>query len=268
MVNILDVHNLQISFPPWSNPRVPVKHLSFKVDEGSILGIVGQSGSGKSLAALAIMGMIPKPGRITNGSIRFKQKDLIQMKSNEYRQIRGKEIFLIFQGGGNALTPSMTIGKQIAEIFVSSKGTTWRQGLCLAEGVLEHVNLDPRILHLYPFELSGGMRQRIMIGMAIAIRPRLLIADEPTTGLDMITQAEILDIFKTLKTRDKVSIVFISHDLRIISQMADEVMVMFKGKNVDHVPGNDLTRHKGHPHTLDLLNACKTLIFPECHVNY
>lgn len=269
MVNILDIKDLQISFPPWTKPKMPVRQMGLTVPKGSVTGLVGQSGSGKSLVSLAVMGMVPEPGRITKGSILFENRDLARFDRKQYRKIRGKELFLIFQGCGNALTPSLTIGRQMAEIFENAGGTGKRKSLALAEKALERVRLESRVLDAYPFELSGGMRQRVMIGMAAAIRPKLLIADEPTTGLDMVTQAEILDIFKEFKTSSRVSTVFISHDLRIISQLADEVTVMFKGKNVDQWGMGEISdqQRQLHPHSIDLINACKMLVYPEAQVD-
>lgn len=262
MVDLLDIKDLQVTFPPWSDPFVPVKNLSLDLAAGQVLGLVGQSGSGKSLTGLAVMGMIPRPGKITKGQILFQGMDVTRYTPEQYRRIRGREMFLIFQDCGSALTPSLTIGRQLAEIYVHTHGQSWKKGMIQAKKALERVNLEPGISNAYPFELSGGMRQRILVSMAFAIQPRLIIADEPTTGLDMITQAEILDMFAALKDNCRVGILLISHDLRVVGRLADDVAVMYEGSIVDRSPVACLPEQGRHPHSRELIAACQELSYP------
>ncbi len=262
MVALLDIKGLHVAFPPWSDPLIPVKGLSLDLAAGQVLGLVGQSGSGKSLTGLAVMGMIPRPGKITQGQILFQGMDVTRFTPAQYRRIRGREMFLIFQDCGSALTPSLTIGRQIAEIYVHTHGQSWRKGMIQAKKALERVNLPPGVSEAYPFELSGGMRQRVLISMAFAIQPKLIIADEPTTGLDMITQAEILDIFSDLKDNCQVGILLISHDLRVVGHLADEVAVMYGGSIVDKSPVACLPEQGRHPHSRELITACQALSYP------
>ena len=252
-MSLLEIKNLHIAFPPWGDPSVPVKGLDLRLEEGRVLGLVGQSGSGKSLASLAVMGMVPPPGRITEGSIHFLGTDLLSLSSAGYRRLRGREMFLIFQGTGSALTPTLTIGRQMAEVFKHLEGAAWRKAMGLAENALADVGLPARVMQCYPFELSGGMRQRALVAMALAMKPRLIIADEATTGLDMSTQAEVLGLFAGLKAKSGISMIVVSHDLRVVGSLADEVAVMHEGRVVDLAPISRLPEQARHPHTAELL---------------
>jgi peptide/nickel transport system ATP-binding protein len=262
VVKLLEVKDLQVAFPPWTNPIYPVQKLDLSLDPGQVLGLLGQSGSGKSLSALAIIGMVPRPGKITKGCVLFEGTNLMGLSPSQYRRMRGRDIFIIFQNSGSALTPSMTIGRQLAEIFVHTHAASWRDGFFFAAGLLERVNLESRVLSAYPFELSGGMRQRVLIAMAFALQPKLIIADEPTTGLDMVTQAEILNIFADLKSKNNVSVILITHDLRVMGRLADEVAVMYEGKIVDQASLACLPKQIRHPHSHELLDACQALSSP------
>ena len=261
-MRLLEIRNLHVSFPPRDNPVVPIRGLDLTLDEGRVLGLVGQSGSGKSLTALAVMGMVPRPGRITGGHIHFAGMDLLSLSPFKYRHLRGKDMFLIFQGAGSALTPTLTIGRQVAEVFEQHKGSSRKKGLALAEIVLAEVGLEPRVMRSYPFELSGGMRQRVLVALALALEPKLIIADEATTGLDMSIQAEILDLFARLKANGRVSLIIISHDLRVVGSLADEVAVMHQGRIVDNAPVSKLPELASHPHTEELLSACRAFSLP------
>ena len=261
-MSLLEIKDLHIAFPPWPAPSFPVRGLDLSLEEGQVLGLVGQSGSGKSITALAVMGMIPRPGRIWRGGINFRGENLGRLSASAFRRLRGREIFLIFQGSGTALTPTLTIGRQMAEVFVLQKRASRRRGMALAEGALAQVGLEARVLGCYPFELSGGMRQRVLLAMALALKPRLIIADEATTGLDMSTQAEILRLFEGLKAKGGVSIIIISHDLRVVGHLADEVAVMHQGRVVDRARVAKLPEAARHPHTAELLAACRAFSLP------
>lgn len=261
----MDIQDLTLAFPPWGRPFFPVRDLNLKVARGSVLGLVGQSGSGKSMTALAVLGMVPRPGRIARGSIRFMGRELTTMPPRTYRRLRGREMFLIFQGSGSALTPSLTVGRQMAEVFESIHGHGRRQALVATGDALEKVRLAPEVAACYPFELSGGMRQRVLVAMALAMRPRLIIADEPTTGLDMVTQAEILKIFEAYRADGQGTMILITHDLRAVGHLADEVAVMHAGTIVDHCAVDQLPRSARHAQTRELLAACSAFSLPEAN---
>ncbi|MCB2228017.1 MAG: ABC transporter ATP-binding protein [Desulfarculaceae bacterium] len=254
-MSLLSIEDLRISFPGHPKPSAPVRGLSLSLERGSVLGLVGQSGSGKSLSALAMMGMVPRPGRISGGRISLDGMELTRLSPSQYRHVRGRQMFLIFQGSSAALNPALTVGKQLAEVLVHLRGASWRAARAGAGGLLEQVRVDPRHLGSYPFELSGGMRQRVLVAMALAMEPQLIIADEPTTGLDVITQGEILALFADLRQRIPGGMILISHDLRVVASLADHIAVMHQGRVVDQAPTALLPARARHPHTRELLAA-------------
>ncbi|MCF8099707.1 MAG: ABC transporter ATP-binding protein, partial [Desulfarculaceae bacterium] len=229
-MSLLSIQDLHITFPGRPEPSEPVRGLSLTLESGSVLGLVGQSGSGKSLSALAIIGMVPRPGRISKGRILLDGMDLTTMNQAQYRRLRGRQMFLIFQGSAAALNPALTVGKQMAEVFVHLRGVSWRAARAGAGELLAQVRVDPRHLGSYPFELSGGMRQRVLVAMALAMEPQLIIADEPTTGLDVVTQGEILALFADLRRRIPGGMILTSHDLRVVASLADHIAVMHQGR--------------------------------------
>lgn len=258
---LLEVSDLSIRFHSRGSARTVVSRLSFSIAAGEVMGLVGESGSGKSVTALALLRLLDASATV-EGSIRLEGVDLLTLSQEEMRQRRGREIAMIFQEPMTALNPVMSIGEQIAEaIRIHQRGLSPRQVRQSALDSLEAVAIpDPvsRYGH-YPHQFSGGQRQRILIAMAIANRPRLLIADEPTTALDVTVQAQILELLSDLRRRYGLTMLFISHDLAVISKVADRVMVMRHGLALESGPAAQIFRHPLHPYTVSLLGAVPTL---------
>lgn len=253
---ILEVKNLSISFSNQDTNTQILKNISFSLNENEILGVVGESGSGKSVTALAVMGLLPKRiSKITQGEIQYLDKNLAHASSKELQNIRGKEISMIFQEPMSSLNPSMTCGKQVAEIL--NQHTTLSASEIKKEVVVlfDKVKLPnpERIYRAYPHELSGGQKQRVMIATAIACKPKILIADEPTTALDVTVQAEIINLLKTLQAEYKMSVLFITHDLSLVSEIANKVMVMYKGEIVEQGTTKEIFTEAKHPYTRALI---------------
>lgn len=254
---LLKVDNLKTYFYTSENVIRAVDDVSFKVDKGEILGIVGESGCGKSVTALSIMRLVPPPGRIVSGQIFFDDKDLLKLSPEDIRSLRGDRITMIFQDPMTSLNPVFTIGGQIAEILRTHRGFNRSAALDKAESLLQRVGIpDPsRRTREYPHQLSGGMRQRVMIAMAIACEPSLIIADEPTTALDVTIQAQILRLLKGLTESLDMALILISHDLGIIAETAGEVAVMYAGKIVEYATTDELFANPLHPYTIGLLDS-------------
>ncbi|MGO9127618.1 MAG: ABC transporter ATP-binding protein [Terriglobales bacterium] len=273
MPPLLDVRNLNISFPTMEDgrPRASnrqtsssaVRDLSFTLAPREVLGLVGESGSGKSLTALALMRLLPPTARAT-GELFFSngaRRDLLQLPEEQMRDLRGSHIAMIFQEPMTALNPVMRVGDQIAEAVCAHTPTTKNAAWNRAVEAMQDVAIPDaaRRARDYPHQLSGGMRQRIMIAMAIVNRPQLLIADEPTTALDVTIQAQILDLLSQLREKFGLAMLFISHDLAIVSQVADRVAVMYVGSLIELGSKPDIFRAAAHPYTRGLLNAVPTL---------
>lgn len=256
--DLLEVKNLKTYFHTDEGVVKAVDDVSFKIKEKETLAVVGESGCGKSMTAMSIMRLVPKPiGKIEGGEIIFKGQDLLTMSNNEIRDIRGNEIALIFQEPMTSLNPVFTIGYQIGEVLMLHKKMSKKEALEEAIKLLSIVKV-PRpeeIASCYPYELSGGMRQRVVIAMAIACNPKLLIADEPTTALDVTIQAQILDIMRELKEKINTSILLITHDLGVVAEMADYVVVMYSGKIVEEASVIELYENPKHPYTIGLLKS-------------
>lgn len=255
---ILEVSGLRVTFDIGGRPVPAVDGLGFALREGRTLGIVGESGSGKSISALAVMGLIPSPpGRIASGSIRFRGRELVGMEESRRRRIRGKDIAMIFQEPMTALNPVFTVGEQIAETLMLHEGIGRSAALERAAGLLGEVGIPEPGTRLgnYPFQLSGGMRQRVMIAIALACRPAVLIADEPTTALDVSVQAQIFQLLKDTQRRHGTSILFITHDMGSIAAMADRVIVMYAGTCVEAGSAEEILLDPRHPYTRGLI-AC------------
>ena len=236
--------------------------VSFALEAGKTLGIVGESGCGKSVSALSIMGLIPRPpGRIAGGEIWFEGRNLVGLSPGEMRELRGDRISMIFQEPMSSLNPAFTIGDQISEAVLRHRKVTRAEARARAIQMLERVRIPSpeRRYDDYPHRLSGGMRQRAMIAMALACEPRLLIADEPTTALDVTIQAQILDLMRTLREETGTAIILITHDLGVIAELADDVAVMYAGRIVEHAPAAQLFSSPQHPYTIGLLGSIPKL---------
>lgn len=254
---ILDIKDLRTSFFVDSNEVKAVDGVTFQVPKGKTLGIVGESGSGKSISALSILRLIESPGEIIGGSIKYKGEDLTKVKNSRMRQIRGNEISMIFQEPMTSLNPTFTIGQQLRESYKIHEGLGKKAGTKRAIEMLELVGIPSpeKRVDQYPFELSGGMRQRVMIAMALACKPELLIADEPTTALDVTIQAQILELIKELQEEIGMSVVMITHDLGVVAETCDYVAVMYAGKVVEFADVYTLFENPKHPYTVGLLNS-------------
>lgn len=255
---LLSVKNLKTQFFSDKGVNTAVDSISFDLEEGKTLCIVGESGSGKSMTSLSIMGLVDEPGRVTAGEILFKGSDLLKKSDDEMRAIRGKEIAMIFQEPMTSLNPSYTVGYQIDEVLRLHKKDLNK--VQRKEKVIELFNLvgipmPEDKYNEYPFKLSGGQRQRVMIAMSMACEPKLLIADEPTTALDVTIQAQVLELMNDLKRKKGTSILFITHDLAVVAQMADEVIVMYRGHVVEQASVKELFDNPKHPYTKALLNS-------------
>ena len=233
-----------------------VDGVSFTLERGEVLGIAGESGSGKSTLAWSLLGYVPPPGRIAGGRIVLDGEDIARMSEEEIRRrVRWKRISMIFQGAMNALTPVFTIEDQMAEPFIIHKGLTKKEVRGEIAELLKAVGLDETFLRRYPHELSGGQKQRVVIALALLLHPDIVIADEPTTALDVIVQAQIMNLFKRIKQRYNISMIFITHDLSVIAEIADKVGIMYAGKLVELGSSEQVFLNPLHPYTQGLLKS-------------
>jgi oligopeptide/dipeptide ABC transporter ATP-binding protein len=251
---LLEVRGLSVDFAPGSNLRCAVDGIDLDLFPGRTLGMVGESGCGKSMTALALMGLVPPPGHV-RGSVRLAGRDLLSQRERDWEQARGARLAIVFQEPLTALNPVMPIGRQIAEVLVLHERLGWRAAIERAIGLLTAVGIAaPRErARAYPHELSGGMRQRALIAMALACRPAVLIADEPTTALDVTIQAQILDLLQRLQAEMGMAILFISHNLAIIADISDTIVVMYAGRIVERVASAVLFSAPLHPYTQGLI---------------
>ena len=254
---LLSVNRLKTHFTTPDGVIRAVDDVSFKVDKGKVMGLVGESGCGKSMTALSLMRLVPPPGRIVSGEMFFDGHDLLKLNSEEIRKLRGNRMAMVFQDPMTSLNPVFSVGNQIAEILRVHKGLKRSEALDKAQFLLQRVGIpDPsRRIREYPHQLSGGMKQRVMIAMAIACEPSLIIADEPTTALDVTIQAQILRLLRELIETSNTALILISHDLGVIAEMADEVAIMYAGKIVEHATTRDLFAEPLHPYTIGLLQS-------------
>ena len=258
---LLKVENLQVEFDTYGGIVQAVRGINFQVESGKTLAIVGESGCGKSVSVQSIMGLIPMPpGRITAGTATLRGVDILTQKTIDGLDIRGREIGMIFQDPMTSLNPTMNIGSQIAEPLETHKGYSKKQAFERAIELLDLSRIPEarKRAKQYPFEFSGGMLQRAMIAMAIACEPAILIADEPTTALDVTIQAQILDLLKDLQRENGMAITLITHDLGVVARMADEVLVMYAGQIVETGTADDIFYDSAHPYTLGLRAAMPT----------
>ena len=252
---LLTVDRLTTVFDTTSGPVPAVDDVSFEIRTGETLGLVGESGSGKSVTALSIMRLVQPPGRIAKGRIVFKDRDLLTLDEHRMREVRGAEISLIFQEPMTALNPVFTIGDQVAETLIVHGRASRREARAQAVDLLTAVRIPDAASRVrdYPHQLSGGLRQRVLIAMALACRPALVIADEPTTALDVTIQAQILDLLRDLKQTFNLSLLLITHDLGVVAETADRVAVMYAGRIVESGPVRAIFRAPAHPYTRGLL---------------
>ncbi|MEG0308681.1 MAG: ABC transporter ATP-binding protein [Clostridium sp.] len=261
MKNLLEIRDLKTYFYTDSGIVKAVDGVSFDVEPGKTLGIVGESGCGKSITAMSILKLIEKPGKIVEGTIKFDDKDIVPMGDNDIRKIRGNDISMIFQEPMTSLNPVFRIEDQIMEAVMLHRGMNKKDAKKIAIEMLSFVGIPraEQVARDYPHQLSGGMRQRVMIAMALACEPKLLIADEPTTALDVTIQAQILKLMNDLKEKTNTAIMLITHDLGVIAQMADYVIVMYSGKVVESAPIKELFDNPMHPYTKGLLASIPSL---------
>ena len=255
---LLEIEDLRTYFFTRDGLVRAVDGVSLGVRPGETLGVVGESGCGKSVTSLSILRLIPEPpGRVVSGAIRFEGRDLLKLSEGEMRDIRGNEISMIFQEPMTSLNPVLTVSRQISETLMLHQGLDAKAAAEKAVAMLRLVKISEpeRRAQQYPHEMSGGMRQRVMIAMALACNPKLLIADEPTTALDVTIQAQILDLMRELKQKVGAAIILITHDLGVVAEMAQRVVVMYAGRKVEEAPVKELFRRPRHPYTVGLLNS-------------
>ncbi|HEX4000289.1 MAG TPA: ABC transporter ATP-binding protein [Pirellulales bacterium] len=254
---LLDIRDLHVQFHTDRGVLRPVDGLSLAVEPGETVGLVGESGSGKSMTSLAVMGLVPPPGRITAGQILFEGRDLRPLAARELARIRGNRIAMVFQDPMTSLNPFLTVAEQLAEVTRLHLGYGRRQAIDHAVEMLGRVGIPgaERRVFDYPHQFSGGMRQRVMIAMALSCRPQLLIADEPTTALDVTIQAQILELIVELQQSEGMAVILITHDLGVVANSCKRVAVMYAGRLVEQAPVDDLFAHPKHPYTLGLLES-------------
>lgn len=255
--SLLEVRDLSVEFPSERGTLRAVDRLSYSVKAGKTLAIIGESGSGKSVSSRAILGTLPASARITRGEVFYEGRNIFEMPASEARSLRGSGIGMVYQEALTALNPVFPVGWQIAECFRIRRGYSKQAAKKASIELLDRVGIpdaDARYRH-YPHQYSGGMRQRAVIAMALSLEPGVLIADEPTTALDVTIQAQILKLFKELQDQNGMALVFISHDLGVAANIADDVVVMYAGSAVERGPVEPLFTHPGHPYTLGLFNS-------------
>jgi oligopeptide transport system ATP-binding protein len=259
----LDIENLSVHFAHQHGAITAVREASLSVRPAECVGIVGESGSGKTQTFMAVMGLLSAGARAA-GSVRFEGREILGSPASELNRVRGSKLTMIFQDPMTSLTPHLKIGIQLAEVLVSHSQMSWREAETAALRALERVRVPEarRRLRQYPHELSGGMRQRVMIGMSLLCEPTLLIADEPTTALDVTVQAEIMDILRAMRQESRMATVLISHDLGLVAGLADRIVVMYAGRVVESAGAADILERAVHPYTAELLKCVPDLRRP------
>lgn len=254
---LLEVKNLKTQFKLKKGIVNAVNNIDFSIDKGEILAIVGESGSGKSVTSLSIMGLVQDPGKVVDGEILFKGKDLRKKSDKEIQSIRGNEISMIFQEPMTSLNPVYKIKNQLMESIMTHMNLSKKEALERAIKMLDLVGIPSpeKRINDYPHQMSGGMRQRVMIAMALSCHPELLIADEPTTALDVTIQAQILELIQSLREKLNMAVLLITHDLGVVAETADRVIVMYCGRIVEEATAEELFRHPKHPYTVGLLES-------------
>jgi len=259
---LLQVQNLTTHFTTQNGTVHAVNGVSFQVNKGETIGVVGESGSGKSITMLSVMGLVPSPpGKVIGGEVLFEGRDLLKLSDRELRDIRGNQIAMIFQDPMTSLNPVLRIRKQLTEAIRQHSNLSREEAIAHAIQLLEHVGIPGAAerIHNYPHQFSGGMRQRVMIAMSLACNPKLLIADEPTTALDVTIQAQIVELIKQLKTELGMAVIWITHDLSLLAGLADRILVMYAGQIVEQAPLQELYANPRHPYTIGLLQSIPRL---------
>lgn len=254
---ILEVRNLQISFVEQNRNRLVLRGLSYSLEKGRVLAVVGESGSGKTVHALGLLSLLPAAARISGGEVRYKGQNLLACSAEQLRQIRGAKIAMIFQDPSASLNPVLTVGQQLIETLRAHESISKEEAARKAIELLDKVGIPnpEKRLDEYPFQFSGGMCQRVMIAMALALKPDILIADEPTTALDVTIQAQILRLMKDLQQEYGMAVIFITHNLALAAAIADEVLVLYGGLCMEQAPAEKLFTHPLHPYTQGLLGS-------------
>lgn len=254
---LLQVENLQVTFTVDKKPVPVVRDLSYTLPAGKVLAVVGESGSGKTIHALSLLGLLPPGAKVSRGDAIFQRKHLLALNENQLRTVRGQQIAMIFQDPAASLNPVLTVGEQLVETLRAhrslSKKEAWKEAITLLEKV--GIAQAEKRVHEYPFQFSGGMCQRVMIAMALALSPDILIADEPTTALDVTIQAQIIRLIKELQQHSQMSVIFITHNLALASQVADTVLVLYGGLCMESAPADELFLRPLHPYTQGLLES-------------
>ena len=259
---LLEVRDLHVEFRTREGVAKAVNGVSYAVDAGETLAVLGESGSGKSVTAQAVMGILDMPpGRITGGEILFRGQDVLRLKEGERRRIRGARMAMIFQDALSALNPVLTVGAQLAEMFTVHRGMSKKDARARAVELMDRVRIPAAAQRVrdYPHQFSGGMRQRIMIAMALALEPALIIADEPTTALDVTVQAQVMELLAELRREYRMGLILITHDLGVVADVADRIAVMYAGRIVESAPVYDIYKAPAHPYTRCLLDSIPRL---------
>ena len=259
---LLEVRDLHVEFRTRDGVAKAVNGVSYGVDAGETLAVLGESGSGKSVTAQAVMGILDiPPGRITGGEVLFNGRDLLKLKEDERRKVRGAEMAMIFQDALSSLNPVISVGDQLAEMFTVHRGMSRKDGRARAVELMDRVRIPAarERVRQYPHQFSGGMRQRIMIAMALALEPALIIADEPTTALDVTVQAQVMELLAELQRELHMGLILITHDLGVVADIADRINVMYAGSIMESADVRDLYAHPGHPYTQGLLDSIPRL---------
>ncbi|MFG2878500.1 ABC transporter ATP-binding protein [Streptomyces sp. NPDC048337] len=259
---LLEVRDLHVEFKTRDGVAKAVNGVDYSVDEGETLAVLGESGSGKSVTAQAVMGILDMPpGRIAGGEILFKGRDLLKMKEDERRKIRGADMAMIFQDALSSLNPVLSVGAQLGEMYEVHRGMSRKEGRAKAVELMDRVKIPAAKQRVgdYPHQFSGGMRQRIMIAMALALEPSLIIADEPTTALDVTVQAQVMDLLAELQRELNMGLILITHDLGVVADVADKIAVMYAGRIVEAAPVHEIYKAPAHPYTRGLLDSIPRL---------
>ena len=259
-MSLLEIKNLKTYFETKDGVVKAVDDVSFTLEEGEAIGLVGESGCGKTTTALSIINLLPQEGRVVGGEIKYNGKNLAGLDQNQIRRYRWNDISIAFQGAMNALNPVKKIGEQITEVMMYHNGLDYKSARKKAKELLELVEIDPERIDQYPHEFSGGMKQRVMIAMALACDPKVLIGDEPTTALDVMVQAQILELLEKLRKELGMSVILITHDLSVMAETCDKAAVMYAGKIVETGSVENIINNSSHPYTQKLVKA-----FPDIH---